>query len=65
MAVDVVIDRFKFFVTFLCWDVHNKARVKVISSRHTILILFVQGNGVEDSVKDFGVASIISPGIEN
>ena len=63
VAVDVVVDRFDIFVIFLCWDVHNKVRVKVISCRHTVLMLFAYRNGVEDSVKDFSVASEVSSGI--
>ena len=58
-AVDVEVDRFDFFVIFLCWDVHSKVRVEVISCRHTVLILFAQWNGVED----FSVASEVTSGI--
>ena len=57
VAVNVVFDEIDFFVIFLCWDVHSKVRVEVIICRHTVLILFAQWNGVEDSVKDFSVAS--------
>ena len=28
VAVEVVVDRFDFFVIFLCWDVHSKVRGK-------------------------------------
>ena len=63
VAVDVVVDRFDFFVIFLFWDVHRKVRVEVISCRDTVLILFAQWNGVEDSVKDFSVASEVTSGI--
>ena len=62
MAVDVVADRFNFFIVFICWDVHNKGRVLVISGRHTVLILFAQGNGVDDPIKDFSVASKFTSG---
>ena len=62
MAVDVVADRFNFFIVFICWDVHNKGRVLVISGRHTVLILFAQGNGVDDLIKDFSVASKFTSG---
>ena len=65
MAVYVVVDRFNFFVIYLCWDVHNKVRVWVISCRHTVLILFAQRNGVEDSVEDFIVASKVTSGIDH
>ena len=65
MTVDVVVYRFDFFVIFLCWDVHNKLRVEVISCRHTVLILFAQWNGVEDSVKDFCVASKVTSGVDH
>ena len=48
MAIDVVVDRFNFFLIFLCQDVHNKVRVSVIRrGRHTVLILFAQGNDVD------------------
>ena len=63
VAVDVKVDRFDFFVIFLCWDVHSKVRVEVISCRHTVLILFAQWNGVKDSVKDFSVAGEVTSGI--
>ena len=49
MAVDVEDDRFDLFVIFLCWDVHSKDRVEVISFHHTVLILFAQCNGVEEN----------------
>ena len=65
MAVDVEVDRFDFFVIFLCWDVHSKVRVEVISCRHTVLILFAQWNGVKDSVKDFSVAGEVTSGIDH
>ena len=65
MTVDVVVYRFDFFVIFLCWDVHNKFRVEVISCRHTVLILFAQWNGVEDSVKDFCVAIKVTSGVDH
>ena len=65
MTVDVVVYRFDFFVIFLCWDVHNKFRVEVISGHHTVLILFAQWNGVEDSVKDFCVASKVTTGVDH
>ena len=61
----VVVDRFNFFVIFLCWDVHNKDRVLIISGRHNVLILFAQGNGVEDPIKDFSVASKVTSGIDH
>ena len=63
VAVDVKVDRFDFFVIFLCWDVHSKDRVEVIS--HTVLILFTQWNGVKDSVKDFSVACEVTSGIDH
>ena len=47
------------------WDVHRKVRVEVISCRDTVLILFAQCNGVEDSVKDFSVASEVTSGIDH
>ena len=31
--------------------------MKDISGRHTVLILFAQGNGVDDHIKDFIVTS--------
>ena len=65
MAVDVEVDRFDFFVIFLCWDVHSKVRVEIISCRHTVLILFAQWNGVKDSVKDFSVAGEVTSGIDH
>ena len=65
VAVDVKVDRFDFVVVFLCWDVHSKVSVEVISFRHTVLILLVQWNGVEDSVKDFSVASEVTSGIDH
>ena len=65
VTVDVVVYRFDFFVIFLCWDVHNKFRVEVISCRHTVMILFAQWNGVEDSVKDFCVASKVTSGVDH
>ena len=65
VAVDVEVNRFDFFVIFLCWDVHSKVRVEVISCRHTVLILFAQWNIVEDSVKDFSVASEVTSGIDH
>ena len=65
VAVDVKVDRFEFFVIFLCWDVHSKVMVEVISSRHTVLILFAQWNGVKLSVKDFSVASEVTSGIDH
>ena len=65
MAVDVKVDRFDFFVIFLCWDVYSKVRVEVISCVHTVLILFAQWNGVKDSVKDFSVAGEVTSGIDN
>ena len=65
VAVDVEVDRFDFFVIFLCWDVHSKVRVEVISCRHTVLILFAQWNGVKDSVKDFSVAGEVISGIDH
>ena len=65
MAVDVEVDRFDFFVIFLCWDVHSKVRVEVISCRHTVLILFAQWNGVKDTVKDFSVAGEVTSGIDH
>ena len=63
--VDVEVDRFDFFVIFLCWDVHSKVRVEVISCRHTVLIVFAQWNGVKDSVKDFSVAGEVTSGIDH
>ena len=57
VAVDVVVDRFNFFIVFLCWDVHNKVRVSVVRGRYTVLILFAQGNDIDDLIKDFSVAS--------
>ena len=63
MTVDVVVHRFDFFVIFLCWDVHNKFRVEVISCRHTVLILFAQWNGVEDS--DHRRTDSVSIGLES
>ena len=65
VTVDVVVYRFDFFVIFLCWDVHNKFRVEVISCRHTVLILFAQWNGVDDSVKYFCVASKVTSGVDH
>ena len=65
VAVDVEIDRFDIFVIFLCWDVHSKFRVEVISCRHTVLILFAQWNGVKDSVKDLRVAGEVTSGIDH
>ena len=65
VTVDVVVHRFDFFVIFICWDSHNKFRVEVISCRHTVLILFAQWNGVEDSVKDFCVASKVTSGVDH
>ena len=65
VAGDVEVDRFDFFVIFLCWDVHSKVRVEVISSRHTVLILFAQWNGVKNSVKDFSVACEVTSGIDH
>ena len=40
-------------------------RVEVISNRHTVLILSAQWNGVEDSFKDFSVASEVTFGIDH
>ena len=57
VAVDVKVDRFDFFVSFLS--------VEVISCRHTVLILYAQWNGVEDSVRDFSVASEVTSGIDH
>ena len=37
--------------------------MSTISCRHTVLILFAQWNGVEDSVKDFSIASEVTSGI--
>ena len=65
VAVDDEVDRFDFFVIFLCWDVHSKVRVEVISCRHTVLIPFAQWNGVDDSVKDFSVAGEVTSGIDH
>ena len=65
MAVDVEVDRFDFFVIFLCWDVHIKVRVDVISCRNTVLILFAQWNVVKDSVKDINVAGVVTSGIDH
>ena len=55
VVVDVVVNRFNFFIVFLCCDVHNKVRVSVISG--------CQGNGVEDPFKDFSVASKVTFGM--
>ena len=65
VAVDVEVDRFDFFVIFLCWDVHSKVRVEVINCRDTVLILFAQWNGVKDSVKGFSVAGEVTSGIDH
>ena len=66
MAVYIEVDIFNFFVIFFCWaDVDNKVRVYFISYRHTVLILFAQGNVVEDSVKDFSVASKVTSSIDH
>ena len=65
MAVNVEVDRFDFFVIFLCWDVHSKVRVEVISFCHTVLMLLAQWNGVKDSVKDFSVAGEVTSGIDH
>ena len=65
MAVDVEVDRSDFFVILLCWDIHSKVRVEVISCRHTVLILFAQWNGVKDSVKDFIVAGEVTFSIDH
>ena len=51
VAVDVVVERFDFFVIFLFWNVHSKVRVEVISCHHTVLTLVAQCNGVVNSVK--------------
>ena len=61
VAVDVVVDRFNFFIVFLYWDVYIKVRVLDISGRHTVLILFARGNG--GHIKDFSVASKFTSGI--
>ena len=65
VAVNVVVDEIDFFVIFLCWDVHSKVRVEVISCRHTVLILFAQWNVVENSVKDFSVPSEVTSVIDH
>ena len=36
----------------------------MISSRHTVLILFAQGNGVDDYTKNFSEASKFTSGID-
>ena len=38
------------------------SRLKVVSGRHTVLILFAQG--VDDRIKDFSVASNFTSGID-
>ena len=38
---------------------------QVISGRHTVLILFAQGNGVDDPIKDFSVASKFTSGMDH
>ena len=38
------------------------SRLKVVSGRHTVLILFAQG--VDDRIKDFSVASKFTSGID-
>ena len=55
MAFDVVVDRYNYFIVILCWDVHNKVKVSVISGHHTVLTLFAQGNDIEDPIKNFSV----------
>ena len=64
-SVDVVVDRFNFFIFFLSRDVPNKVRVKVISHLHTVLILLTQGHVFKDLIKDFSVASKVISGIDH